>query len=92
MTRDDSLSLDKSNIADTIGIESKVVSSNTPQISDDEFRYLGFTESQLRILRGESDDMRQVVYLEGLRLLMESGPGYGQTPDGNLNLRNADGF
>ena len=57
------------------------------RIEDAEFRYLGFTESQIFLIRSESDEMREIVYTEGLRILMELGPGYGSgTPDGELNI------
>jgi hypothetical protein len=45
-------------------------------ISDSDFRYLGFDDRQICLLQAESDDMRHVVYEEGLRLMMETGPGY----------------
>ncbi len=60
--------------------------SESNYIPDSEFRYLGFLESQIRILRNQPDDLRLIVYKEGLRLLMESGPGYGNNPGGELNL------
>ena len=55
-------------------------------IPDSEFRYLGFSEGQISLLQGQSDDLRLIVYREGLRMLMESGPGYEITPGGELNL------
>ena len=60
--------------------------SESNHIPDSEFRYLGFNESQIRILQDQPDDLRLIVYNEGLRLLMESGPGYGNNPNGELNL------
>ncbi len=54
--------------------------------SDKDFRYLGFTDRQIALLDGVDDEMRAIVYQEGLRLLMESGPGYGENPNGNLNI------
>ena len=55
-------------------------------ISDFEFRHLGFTEEQIGLLHGQPNDLRRIVYDEGLRMLMETGPGYGQSPGGELNL------
>ena len=48
--------------------------------SDEEFRYIGFTTRQIAILAGQPDNLRREVYNEGIRLLMETGPGYyGET-------------
>ena len=55
-------------------------------IPDSEFRYLGFTELQIAILSDQPPDLRRIVYDEGLRMLMESGPGYEANPGGELNL------
>ena len=55
-------------------------------IPDSEFRYLGFSESQIGLLRDQPDDLRRIVYTEGLRILMESGPGYEINPGGEMNL------
>ena len=55
-------------------------------IPDYEFRHLGFSEEQISLLEGQPNDLRRIVYDEGIRLLMESGPGYGSNPGGELNL------
>jgi len=44
--------------------------------SDADFFYLGFSSRQVFMLRGQSDSLRRTVYEEGIRLLMETGPGY----------------
>ena len=45
-----------------------------------EFFYIGFSERQVNMLRNQPDDLRHEVYNEGIRLLMETGPGYyGET-------------
>lgn len=39
--------------------------------SDQEFRYIGLTEDQIDTLRDQPNDLRWIVYDEGMRLLME---------------------
>lgn len=55
--------------------------SDNDSPTDEDFFYLGFTSRQVFLLKGHSNSLRRTVYEEGLRILMENGPGYdgGQT-------------
>ena len=55
----------------------EVMPVETPTPSDHEFRYLGLTESQIRLLDGQPNHLRQIIYDEAIMELMENGPGYG---------------
>ena len=50
--------------------------SNDNPVTDADFFHIGFTGRQVLMLRGQSDTLRRIVYEEGLRILMENGPGY----------------
>ena len=44
--------------------------------TDEDFFYIGFNPRQVYLLKGQSNSLRRTVYEEGIRLLMENGPGY----------------
>jgi len=58
-----------------------LVESVSPQPTDAEFRYLGLTTRQIRLLEGQPDFIRQEVYDEALRLLMERDYGSDSLSD-----------
>lgn len=58
-----------------------LVEEVSPLPPDDDFRLLGLTERQIRLLAGQSNFIRQEVYEEALRLLMERDAGSDNLSD-----------
>jgi hypothetical protein len=66
-------------ISANIGLD--LVEQLSPEPTDKEFRHLGLTDRQIRLLADQPNHIRQEVYSEALRLLMERDTGNDSLSD-----------